>query len=377
MFDKATVRVSLIAAALCGAHVVSDPFPALAQGIGAPVTRAVAPADAQTSAIFNATNAFLSTLSNQQRAAVLFDFRDADQRARWSNLPEGIFKRKGMAWGDMSEAQHTALMGLLGAVLGPEGVENVRKQMEADEVLRVQDSSPGNPSLGNTALGNRPPVGPRVKFGSDYYYVSFLGSPSTTSPWMVQFGGHHLGINATVVGSNVTLSPTLTGGQPVKFTRSGEAIHIAEQEVDQARSLLNSLTDAQREKAVIGTHFIDLVLGPGKDGMTLQPEGLPGTEMTDTQKARLLALIDARLSIIMNAGLRAAKMAEVRANLDQTYFAWSGPTEPSAAAYWRVTGPAVLLEFSPQSLGGDPSNHLHNMYRDPTNEYGAAWTALK
>ena len=24
-------------------------------------------------------------------------------------------------------------------------------------------------------------------------------------------------------------------------------------------------------------------------------------------------------------------------------------------------------------MGGDPSNHLHNMYRDPTNDYGAAW----
>ena len=111
--------------------------------------------------------------------------------------------------------------------------------------------------------------------------------------------------------------------------------------------------------------------------MTVQPEGLRGVEMTDTQKARLLALIDARLKIIMNAELRAAKMVEVRANLDQTYFAWFGPTEPPAAAYWRVTGPTVLLEFSPQSLGGDPSNHLHNMYRDPTNDYGGAWTVLK
>jgi hypothetical protein len=377
MLDKATVPILLIAAALYGAHVVSDPFPASAQGIGAPVTSAVAPADAQTIAIVNAANAFFATLSNEQRAAVLFDFRDAEQRARWSNLPDGIFKRKGMAWGDMSEAQRTVLMGLLGAVLGPEGVENVREQMAADDVLRVPDSSPGNASPRNGAPGNRPPAGPPVKFGSDYYYISFLGTPSTTSPWMLQFGGHHLGINATVVGPNVTLSPTLTGGQPVTFTRNREAIHIAAEEVDQARALLNSLTDAQRQKAVIGTHFIDLVLGPGKDGMTLEPEGLPGAEMTDTQKAQLLALIDARLSIIMNAGLRAAKMVQVRANLNQTYFAWSGPTEPSAAAYWRVTGPTVLLEFSPQSLGGDPSNHLHNMYRDPTNEYGTAWTALK
>jgi hypothetical protein len=63
--------------------------------------------------------------------------------------------------------------------------------------------------------------------------------------------------------------------------------------------------------------------------------------------------------------------------LDQTYFAWWGPASPLGAAYWRVTGPMVLLEFAPQALGGDQTQHAHNMYRDPTNEYGAAWTALK
>jgi hypothetical protein len=31
--------------------------------------------------------------------------------------------------------------------------------------------------------------------------------------------------------------------------------------------------------------------------------------------------------------------------LDQTYFAWCGPASPLGAAYWRVTGPMVLLEF--------------------------------
>jgi Protein of unknown function (DUF3500) len=111
--------------------------------------------------------------------------------------------------------------------------------------------------------------------------------------------------------------------------------------------------------------------------MTLQPEGLPGAEMDVQQKVQLLALIEARLGIIMNADDRAAKMAEVRKDLDQTYFAWFGPAEPLGAAYWRVTGPTVLLEFSPQALGGDPTQHAHNIYRDPTNEYGAAWAALE
>ncbi|WP_410602771.1 DUF3500 domain-containing protein, partial [Bacillus sp. SIMBA_008] len=28
------------------------------------------------------------------------------------------------------------------------------------------------------------------------YYIAFFGDPSDTSAWEVQFGGHHLGINA-------------------------------------------------------------------------------------------------------------------------------------------------------------------------------------
>jgi hypothetical protein len=42
-----------------------------------------------------------------------------------------------------------------------------------------------------------------------------------------------------------------------------------------------------------------------------------------------------------------------------------------------VTGPTVLIEFSPESNDGDPTDHIHSMYRDPTNEYGATWTSLK
>ena len=29
-----------------------------------------------------------------------------------------------------------------------------------------------------------------------------------------------------------------------------------------------------------------------------------------------------------------------------------------------------MIEYAPQPLGGDPSMHVHTMYRDPTNDYG-------
>ena len=39
-------------------------------------------------------------------------------------------------------------------------------------------------------------------------------------------------------------------------------------------------------------------------------------------------------------------------------------------AYFRIQGPTVIIEYAPQSLGGDVTMHLHSIYRDPTNDYG-------
>jgi len=77
---------------------------------------------------------------------------------------------------------------------------------------------------------------------------------------------------------------------------------------------------------------------------------------------------------ILNDEAAAAKMAEIKANLAETWFAWSGPTTNGSAAYFRIQGPTLLIEYSPQrgrgSVGLD-LNHIHTIYRDPTNDYGA------
>jgi len=70
----------------------------------------------------------------------------------------------------------------------------------------------------------------------------------------------------------------------------------------------------------------------------------------------------------------AARTAEIQSTLSQTYLAWYGPTTQGSAAYFRITGPTIVIEYSPQEMGGDPANHIHGVYRDPTNDYGAALT---
>ena len=53
--------------------------------------------------------------------------------------------------------------------------------------------------------------------------------------------------------------------------------------------------------------------------------------------------------------------------VNDTYFAWSGPTTNGSAAYFRVQGPTLVIEYAPQNS----VDHIHTIYRDPTNDYGA------
>ena len=56
-------------------------------------------------------------------------------------------------------------------------------------------------------------------------------------------------------------------------------------------ALLTALDEEQRKQAILNYRVSDLVLGPGKDGETIQPEGLKASGMNDKQRAMLFDLI--------------------------------------------------------------------------------------
>jgi hypothetical protein len=92
--------------------------------------------------------------------------------------------------------------------------------------------------------------------------------------------------------------------------------------------------------------------------------------MTTTQQTACLQLISEYVGRL-NDEDAAARMAELKKNLPTTYFARIGPTAAENGMYCRVTGPSVVIEYSGQSMGGNTAAHIHGIYRDPTNEYGA------
>jgi hypothetical protein len=210
-------------------------------------------------------------------------------------------------------------------------------------------------------------------FGKDLYYISILGTPSEKVPWMLQFGGHHLALNITVAGERGVLTPSLTGAQPALYTVNGTTIRPLGEESDKAFALLNALDEAQRKQVILTYRVADLVLGPGQDGKTIQPEGLKASAMNERQQGMLLDLI-AEWTGIVHDSAAAARMAEIRSGLNETWFAWSGPTSVApgrnGTAYYRIQGPNLVIEYAPQPLGGDPSLHVHTIYRNPANDYG-------
>jgi hypothetical protein len=279
-------------------------------------------------------------------------------------------------------------MDLLSSALSKKGFEKVQQIMEGDEVLKIQDAKNGTrPARGNggpppgrggppPGNGSRPPFGGSgggALFGKDLYYISVFGTPAEKTPWMLQFGGHHLALNITVDGERGVLTPTLTGAQPALYSEGGKTVRPLGQESDKALALLNALDDGQRKQAILSYQLADLVLGPGQDGKVIQPEGLKASGMNDRERAMLLDVISEWAGIIHESAA-AARMAQLRDDINQTWFAWSGPTTgtpgKNITAYYRIQGPHLVIEYAPQTLGGDPSMHVHTMYRDPTNDYG-------
>ena len=381
---------------------------ALAVSLSLPVS-SVAQPTATSARIVSAAEAFLSTLDATQRQSVLYEFNDNAQRARWSNFPTGVVPRGGMNFRQMSPAQQEAAMKLLAVVLSPMGLEKVEQIRQADDDFKANGSKRGPGGRGGRGPGGPPPAsrngpppglagadgpggrgtGPNGRggpggrgggggdlFGSDLYYISFLGKPSVTTPWMLQFGGHHLALNITIAGSKGVLTPTLTGAQPAAFQLNGKTVRPLGRESDKALALVQSLDEKQRKQAVLTYTVGDLVLGPGQDGKKIAPEGLKASEMNARQQAALLDVI-AEWAGILNETSAGARMAEMKADLNETWFAWSGPTTGEAGnnitAYYRIQGPHLVIEYAPQN--DEPTNHVHTIYRDPTNDYGRASTA--
>jgi hypothetical protein len=333
--------------------------------IGVSALQRRAPSPDATARAVAAAEAFLASLDQRQRLKANIDLNEKT-RTVWSNLPTGIAmqvgatERNGLKLGDMTPAQEKAALALVAATLSRDGFQKAMAIVDADQVLETR-SAPTRPATS------------RIRFGRGEYYVGILGKPSTTDPWMIQFGGHHLAINVALAGRETALTPTHTGAQPASYSVDGRTIRPLGDENDKAFALISALSADQQKQAILGYEVRNLVLGPGADGKVIAPEGVRASTLTSPQRAMLVNLVREWVDILGDEAA-AAKMREIQAGLADTYFAWAGPTTNGKGAYFRIQGPTVLIEYAPQGAADANTDHIHTIYRDPTNDYAAKAT---
>lgn len=347
-----TTALSLVLATAALAHEAPThehaeivPIPPYAQPYG----------EASGAAALQAAEALLATFDAATKAQFMFAL-DAPERAAWSNLPAGLVERTGISIGELSEDQRGLLFAFLASSLGEEGYQSVAEVIAAETFLSADKRAE------------------RLQWAPENYWLSFYGTPSAEAPWGWQFGGHHLGLNLSIEGNRVeTMSPSFIGTEPAVFTVNGvdydavRDMHLA------GYAVYLALDDAQKAAADAGAVPEDVLTGPGQDGTIPPVIGLSAAEMSDDQKALLVAAIREWVSVQPDENAE-PRMAELAAGIDEISYAWVGTDEVNTPTYMRIQGPTLIIEML--STGGNVGDtavgagHYHTQYRNPTMEYG-------
>jgi hypothetical protein len=349
----------------------------------------------QVDVVVCAADAFLSTLSDEQRAAVVLPLTQ-DNSTAWSNLPCGSSCRVGVQLSDLSAEQAAAALAVVKAAtseFGGDGFDELTQVLMADDVLSASQGAAGGGAPGGAPPdgmapadgagappdgGGAPPTGGGGGgYSSTMYFIAFLGEPSTTEAWQLQFGGHHLALLKTYKADvEVGDTPAFVGIEP-KVWNSDDAIYGPLQDDREAMAaMLQSLTTEQLAAAKLDAAFSDVLLGPGADGEFPETkQGVSVGTLDETQKQLVLAAIGEWVRDT-NGSAADAIMADYEAQLADTYIAYSGnATLENHADYVRIDGPRVWIEFVCQSgVIYSSQIHYHTIWRDHETDYGALYS---
>lgn len=304
----------------------------------------------------DAANAFLASLSDEQRAQATFAFED-EERFFFHFIPaEDVAKnygrpRKGVVFASMTAPQRHLAHALISAGLSQQGAIKASTIMSLDDVLRI---------LEKDTTGRR---------NSDKYFVSIFGTPSATGRWGYRFEGHHISLHFTVDNGKVSFGPTFFGSNPAEVKEGPrKGLRALPGEEDAGRAFMLSLTPEQQKTAIVSEKAYNDILTSANRVAALkgQPNGLSTAKLNAAQMQKLKELVDVYADNFP-AELAADRKARFTKAAKNLYFAWAGVTEKGGPHYYRVAGPDFLIEYD---CTQNNSNHIHAMWRDLTNDWG-------
>jgi hypothetical protein len=379
----------LVLAAAAGALPLG--FLAANFGIATPHAAAQTPAASQAppllaspkeADVVDAADAFLATLSDEQRATAQIELKP-QLAVRWTNFPGGSNVRNGVFYRDLKPEQVEAALKVARVALGEEGFARYQEVRAADDAFakgrggrgpggpdqKKADGDPAQKKAGGAVQKKGGGPGGGFNFGSENYMIALLGKPSKTTPWILQLGGHHLAINIYYKGTSGTATPYHVAAQPTIWKDDQGKTHDPLAPMRQSlHGLLVSLTPEQSKQAKLEARFNDVYVGPGKDGkFPAKSEGVPVSELSDASKDFVRKAIAAWTGDSPQ-GAEYSKVYE--AELDKVKVSYSGTTNVSDRGdYVRIDGPRVWIEFACQG-----SDHVHTIWRDRLTDYGAEFS---
>ncbi len=303
-----------------------------------------------------------STLDGDQLERSSFRFEDPE-RFVWAFTPG---ERAGLALGDMGPEQRSAATRIVEAAMSARGAREVAAVIALETVLGALERDQGR-----TNWPRRDP---------DLYWFAVFGDPVAASaassatagePWAWRIGGHHVAIQMTVVGVEVVGStPSFLGANPAVVPggpHAGERTLTGEESL--ARALLDGLSADARAVAVVEPVAPPEILtgNSARVDPSSVPRGLSYADMGPTDQAGLERLIRHYLGRAADDVAASDWERAVADGLADTTFAWAGAVEPGRGHYYAIRGPRLLIEYDNTQNG---ANHIHAVWRDPTNDWG-------
>ena len=142
-----------------------------------------------------AADAFISSLSADQRAKAAFAFED-EQRLDWHFIPR---PRKGIPFKELDATQRLLGNALMSTGLGQRGLIRATTIMSLDAILRELEQGKG------------PVRDPEL------YFLSIFGDARSGNRWGWRVEGHHVSLNFTLVeGKHIASTPAFFGANPAE-----------------------------------------------------------------------------------------------------------------------------------------------------------------
>ncbi|MEZ4730629.1 MAG: DUF3500 domain-containing protein [Caldilineaceae bacterium] len=338
---------------------------------------------------------FLAALATDQRATAQLDFADQAERTTWHYTPT---PRQGLPFTEMDRTQQRLAQKLIMTGLSRGGYNTATTIMGLETLLDAKEGFSAQIWWRDSRL----------------YHLTIFGAPDERAPWGWRFEGHHISLNYTIVGGQIVApTPTFFGSNPAESPLIGNnSLRPLAGIEDLARDLMHALSADQQRQALLTsvappdivmlnrpfvveralpaqTPGIDDTLAVASQFRTMErlaqergvteadlepvrytdvPKGVAAGAMTAAQQEILLALIGDYIHRMPE------ELAEIELNklkergVGHIHFAWAGGIERRQPHYYRLQGPRFLVEYDNTQ---NDANHIHSVWRDPANDFGA------